>query len=53
MAAEAGLTTWSLGARPRISQTIPLICGDKNITEGLVAIECLSQSPWGIGDQKP
>ncbi len=50
MAAEAGLTTWSLGARPRVSQTIPIICGDKNIAEGIVAIECLSSARWGVGE---
>lgn len=50
LAAEAGLTTWTLGARPRVNQNIPLICGDKSVTEGLVAIECLSPKPWGIGE---
>jgi hypothetical protein len=50
LSAEAGLTNWSVGVRPRVGQSIPLICGDKNISEGLIAVECLSPNPWGVGE---
>lgn len=49
MAADAGLDSWIVGVTPRSRETDILMCRDNTLPKGLVALECLTNSPIGLG----
>jgi len=49
IASEAGLDSWLMGIFPKTNLPTAMICHDMPVSEGTVAIECLSHDPWGIG----
>jgi hypothetical protein len=46
---DAGLDSWLVGVSLTPAPSMPLLCRDESILSGLIAIECLSNSSWGLG----
>jgi hypothetical protein len=45
---DAGLDSWLVGVSLDTTPAVPLVCRDETIPSGLIAIECLSNTPWGL-----
>jgi|GEM_PF-5374894 len=45
---QMGLDSWLLSFSCQQKESTPLICQDQMLSEGVVAIECFSQVPWGL-----
>jgi hypothetical protein len=48
LTADMSLDAWILGMTASSKEASPLVFEDTLITRGLVAMECLSPSPWGL-----
>ena len=46
--ADAGLQSWLLGSRPTPEGQAGLICRNRSYDAGAVAVECLTNAPWGL-----
>jgi hypothetical protein len=50
ISAEGSTDSWAVGVKTQAPSGCTLVCGDKTISDGLAAIECLGDTPWGVGE---